>query len=110
MEEPTTSHRYQCPTCNKGFDVYTTYYCHKKRHDAPSKQCSFCPKAFHTNMLLNAHLWKCAKAQAPSNPPATVGTAAITNEHPAPVIPVIPVAMQPAPPRLMPSLFASSLY
>ena len=100
---PTTSHRYQCPTCSKGFDIYTTYYCHKKRHAAPSKQCSFCPKAFHTNMLLNAHLWKCAKA----NPPANVGTAAITNEHPAPVI---PVAAQPAPPRLMPSLFASSLY
>ena len=97
----TTSHRYQCPACSKGFDIYTTYYCHKKRHDAPSKQCSFCPKAFHTNMLLNAHLWKCAKQQA------TVGTAAITNEHPAPVI---PVQVQPAPPRLMPSLFASSLY
>ena len=103
MEEnrPTTSHRYQCPTCSKGFDIYTTYYCHKKRHDAPTKQCSFCPKAFHTNMLLHAHMYKCAKAQAPSNPP-TVSTTAITT------ITTTPVEQ----PRrsLMPSMFSSTLY
>ena len=95
---PTTSHRYQCPTCSKGFDVYTTYYCHKKRHDAPCKQCSFCPKAFHTNMLLNAHMWKCAQRRAPSPPIEPVEP------------PLLQPQAQPAPPRLMPSLFASSLF
>ena len=93
-----TSHRYYCPTCSKGFDIYTTYYCHKKRHDAPTKQCSFCPKAFHTNMLLNAHLWKCAKQQVPSSPPTTVSTV------------TTPVEQPPQRRSLMPFMFSSTLY
>ena len=50
--------RYTCKECQKGFDIYSTYYSHLTRHKPPHKKCQFCTELFYTNGDLYKHSWK----------------------------------------------------
>jgi hypothetical protein len=51
--------RYTCGECDRGFEIYSTYYSHKKRHGQPTKACLYCDRRFYTNADLYKHMWKC---------------------------------------------------
>ena len=48
--------RYTCQTCEKGFDVYTTYYSHKKTHAPPTIPCPTCQVMHRTKAALYRHM------------------------------------------------------
>ena len=53
---------YVCSECDRKFDIYSTFFSHKKRkHGLPTKPCEFCDKLYFTNKELHAHMWGCQK-------------------------------------------------
>ena len=50
--------RYTCPTCTKGFDVYSSFYSHKKTHEVPSIPCPTCQVMYRTKAALYRHIVK----------------------------------------------------
>jgi hypothetical protein len=51
--------RYTCPSCDRAFDVYSTYYSHKKTHEAPAIPCPTCKISYHrTKAALYRHMVK----------------------------------------------------
>ena len=49
--------RYECEVCQKQYEVYATYYSHKKTHLEPTIACPTCGKLFRTNALLYRHAY-----------------------------------------------------
>ena len=47
--------RYQCDTCPKQFDIYSTYYSHKTSHTPKKIQCKSCQKPFKNMSCLYKH-------------------------------------------------------
>ena len=52
---------YKCKHCRKVYKIYSSYYCHVKRHGPPRefscpKKCSF---KTHTRARLLTHFYKC---------------------------------------------------
>ena len=50
---------YVCPHCDKKYDIYSSYYTHKRtKHEDPKIKCGTCYKAFHTTNQLYSHCFK----------------------------------------------------
>ncbi len=49
--------RYQCDTCMKSYDVYSTFYSHKQSHAPKSVQCKACKQMFSTKTILYRHYY-----------------------------------------------------
>jgi hypothetical protein len=49
--------RYVCSVCDKGYDVYATYYSHKTTHLPPTIACATCSKVFRTKAQLYRHAY-----------------------------------------------------
>ena len=47
--------RYQCDTCLKQFDIYSTYYSHKTSHTPKTILCRSCQRVFPTTYKLYKH-------------------------------------------------------
>lgn len=48
--------RYTCSVCDKQYDVYSTYYSHKKTHEPPAIPCPTCHVTFRTKAQLYRHV------------------------------------------------------
>ena len=50
---------YNCPDCEKKFEVYSSLYSHKRiKHSEPKLTCGVCFKMFHTHQQLYQHAYK----------------------------------------------------
>ena len=50
---------YQCPDCDKKFEVYSSLYSHKRiKHSEPKLACGVCNNMFHTHQQLYQHAYK----------------------------------------------------
>ena len=51
--------RYVCQQCDKKYEIYSSYYTHKRtKHQEPKIKCTVCYKAFHTTNQLYSHCFK----------------------------------------------------
>jgi DNA-directed RNA polymerase subunit RPC12/RpoP len=59
--------RYTCKTCNKHYDVYSSYYSHTKKHDVAAIECRGCGLKFHLKTQLYRHAFLQRCGGIPSN-------------------------------------------
>ena len=57
MQTGNQTMRYVCSVCDKGYDVYATYYSHKTTHLPPAIACATCSKVFRTKAQLYRHAY-----------------------------------------------------
>ena len=64
--------RYGCKHCEKGYDVYSSYYTHvAMKHANPRIACTKCSLTFHTHAQLYKHAFVQHAAEMPSQKTAT---------------------------------------
>ena len=64
--------RYVCKNCEKGYDVYSSYYTHvQMKHTDPKIACTKCSLTFHTHAQLYKHAFVQHAAEMPSQKTAT---------------------------------------
>ena len=54
---PMITKRYQCDTCAKQFDIYSTFYSHKRSHTAVIVTCKACDQTFPSQLKLWKHYY-----------------------------------------------------
>ena len=53
----TQSPSYKCTKCDKQYQIYSSYFSHRKTHDQPSEICPDCGVAFQTKAGLFRHYY-----------------------------------------------------
>ena len=51
------SKRYKCEICMKQFDIYSTFYSHKRTHSSESLPCKACTQTFPTKLKRFQHYY-----------------------------------------------------
>ena len=54
---------YSCASCQKQYNVYSSYYSHLKTHDQQSYPCNKCGKEFKLKNSMKIHSYDCKKDQ-----------------------------------------------
>ena len=64
--------RYVCKHCDKGYDVYSSYYTHvAMKHADPKVACAKCTQVFHTHAQLYKHAFIEHTTEIPSQKTTT---------------------------------------
>ena len=53
----TQSPSYKCAKCGKQYQIYSSYFSHRKTHDQPSEICPECGVAFQNKAALFRHYY-----------------------------------------------------
>jgi predicted nucleic acid-binding Zn ribbon protein len=63
----TQTKRYQCDTCGKQFDIYSTFYSHRKTHTPSIVSCKLCNMTFKRKQSMFKHFYDDHGKCTPSN-------------------------------------------
>ena len=54
---PMEVKRYQCDSCPKSFDIYSTYYSHRRSHIVVNLKCRACDNTYPTHIQRLKHYY-----------------------------------------------------